>query len=434
MMSSILIIEDEHALGHALELAVRRIGHLPTLAASGGRALALLGGEGFDAVVLDIGLPDMSGIEVLERMRAAGSRLPVLVITAHAMLEHAIASRRLGISEYLMKPLDLVRFEDAVAALVTRGIRLEGPPPPSATTLIGTAPSMHRVFVGVARACCGDMPVLICGPSGSGKSLAARVIHNNSGRSAGPFQRVECATMRDADGWPELWNDARGTLVLEGIDGLLPALQADVAERIATTGTAQPRIVATVTGDGGVEKLLPDGLFYALSASTIGMPPLRERTGDIPALSRFFHGIRTTASQPLEMTAPALGALQAYDWPGNVRELQHVLEHAWAMAPGEPMRPGHLPPHVSDALRTAGGGMVGGELELVVGRWIESQLEITPEKEWRYEDLLEQIEAAMLGHLMDRFEGRPTRLAAALGMNRATLRKKLRSSGISDGD
>ena len=104
--ASILIIEDEHALGAALSLAVRRMGHLPTLVASGGAGLEALRRERFDALVLDIGLPDMSGLAVLERLRAEGSDLPVLIVTAHATLDHAIASQKLGATDYLMKPLD----------------------------------------------------------------------------------------------------------------------------------------------------------------------------------------------------------------------------------------------------------------------------------------------------------------------------------------
>jgi DNA-binding NtrC family response regulator len=430
-MAAILIIEDEHALGHALELAVRRIGHVPTLVASGGRALKLLESGGIDAVVLDIGLPDMSGIEVLERLRAAGSSLPVLVITAHAMLENAIASRRLGISEYLMKPLDLSSFEQAVAALVSSSIRLDGPPPPSAVTLIGTAPAMHRVFVGVARACCGEMPVLVCGPSGSGKSLTARVIHNNSPRGGGQFRSADCSMLHDEVAWDELWSDTTGTLVLEGLDALSAARQAELAERIGANAAQTARLVATLTCDGDAADLLHGALFYALKASLIEMPPLRERSGDIPALCRFFHGMRTGSAQPLEITAPALAALQVYEWPGNVRELQHALSHAWAMGRGEAMRPGHLPPHVAEALRE-GEGLVAGELDSVVARWLDLQLESTPEREWRYDGMLEKIEAAMLGHLMERFGGRPTHLASALGMNRATLRKKLRAAGIAE--
>lgn len=432
-MAAILIIEDEHALGHALELAVRRIGHVPTLAPNGARALDHLSNGGIDAVVLDIGLPDMSGIEVLVRMRAGGSRLPVLVITAHAMLDNAIASRRLGISEYLMKPLDLVRFEEAVTALVSSGIRLDGPPLPSAATLIGTASAMHRVFVGVARACCGEMPVLVCGPSGSGKSLAARVIHNNSARGVGRCRRVDCATVHEDEAWDGLWQDVTGTLVFEDIDVLPLARQAELAERIAADAEPTARIVATLTCDDGPAARMSGALFYALKALMIEMPPLRERTGDIPALCRFFHGMRTGNERPLEITAPALGALQAYDWPGNVRELQHALEHAWEMGHGEPMRPGHLPPHIAEALRTSGVA-VGGELESAVGRWLDLQMETTPEREWRYDGFLEKIEAAMLQHLMERFAGRPTHLASALGMNRATLRKKLRAAGISEGE
>jgi two-component system nitrogen regulation response regulator GlnG len=192
-------------------------------------------------------------------------------------------------------------------------------------------------------------------------------------------------------------------------------------------------VVATLTCEGDPGTLLHGALYYALRASLIEMPPLRDRTGDIPALCRFFHGVRTGTAQPLEITAPALGALQAYRWPGNVRELESALEHAWQIGHGEPMRPGHLPPHIAEALRT-GGGEVGGELESVVARWLDLQMETSPERDWRYDGFLEKIESAMLRHLLERFAGRPTHLASALGMNRATLRKKLRAAGISDGE
>ena len=126
-MASILIIEDEHALGNALALAVRRLGHLPTLAASGGAALKQLGERNFEAIVIDIGLPDVSGLEVLRKIRAAGSMVPVLVISAHATLDHTITSRKLGIADYLIKPLDLQRFEEVMSSLVTKSVLIAGP-------------------------------------------------------------------------------------------------------------------------------------------------------------------------------------------------------------------------------------------------------------------------------------------------------------------
>ena len=123
--------------------------------------------------------------------------------------------------------------------------------------------------------------------------------------------------------------------------------------------------------------------------------------------------------------------MQAYSWPGNVLELRHVLEQARAMSRGGPLFPGHLPPHVAAALHASGGMIISGELDAVVGRWLDSQMELISENEWHYDGLLDRIEGAVLGHLMKRFENRPTRLAAAMRLNRATLRQKLRRVGIS---
>lgn len=433
-MPAILIIEDEHALGGALSLAVRRLGHSPTLAASGAAALERISEQNFDAIVLDIGLPDINGLRVLEKIRNTGSKVPVVIITAHATLDHAITSQKLGIADYLIKPLDLQRFEEVISSLVTRSIVIPEPAQPTATSLIGAAPGMHRVFLGIARACSGDIPVLIHGPSGSGKTLAAQIIHTNSSRKSEPLRRLECATAQQPASLHAHLADPTGTLVLEGVDNLSSAMQSILAEEIGKSPSQLPRLIATLNGnprDTGRTDSLRSDIFYAFSALSIEMPPLSERTGDIPALSRFFNGLHENpARPPFEITPPALCALQAYSWPGNIRELQHVLEHAWAVSHGEPILPGHLPPHVADALRTSGGKIVSGELDSVIARWIDSQMEIIPEESWRYDAFLEKIETSVLNHLLDRFENRPTRLAAALKMNRATLRQKLRRYGL----
>jgi DNA-binding NtrC family response regulator len=433
-MAAILIIEDEHALGGALALAVRRLGHLPTLAASGAAALARIGEQAFEAIVLDIGLPDMSGLEVLRRIRESGSKVPVLIVTAHATLDHTITSQKLGIADYLIKPLDLQRFEEVISTLVTRSIAIAEPADRAALSLIGAAPGMHRLFLGIARACSGDLPVLVHGASGTGKTLVARVIHTNCNRSSDPLRFVECGTVQNPDSLQAYLADARGTLVFEGIDALDPTSQAAIAEALGRPDVRLPRLIATMLADPreAMEgNSLRADLYYAFSALSIALPALRERTGDIPALSRFFHGMHDGALSTFEISAAALNALQAYAWPGNIRELRHVIEHAIAMSRGEPLLPGHLPPHVAEALHTSGGKVVSGELDAVISRWIDSQLELMPEASWKYEKLLDQIEASMLAHLLRRFESRPTRLAAALQMNRATLRQKLRRGGLS---
>lgn len=433
-MAAILIVEDEHALGNALSLAVRRLGHMPTLAASGAAALERIAERAFEAIVIDIGLPDISGLEVLGKIRASGSSVPVVVITAHATLDHTIASQKLGIAEYLFKPLDLQRFEEVISTMVTRSIAIAGPAEKEAGSLIGAAPSMHRVFLGIARACSGDGPVLIHGPCGTGKTLAARVIHANGSRSGHPLRLVECGTIASAGALQACLAEPGGTLVLEGIDALNPALQGALAEAMEGAQSRLPRLIATMQGDpreSGAANPLRADLFYSFGALAIAMPPLRERTGDIPALSRFFHGLHGESPSPFRITAAALCALQAYSWPGNIRELRHVIEHGVAMSRGGPLLPGHLPPHVAESLHSSGGTAVAGELDAVIARWLDSQLELVAEKDWQYETLLEQIETSMLRHLLEKFENRPTRLAAALRMNRATLRQKLRRGGIS---
>jgi DNA-binding NtrC family response regulator len=433
-MAAILIIEDEHALGNALALAVRRLGHLPTLAASGGAALKLLVERRFEAIVLDIGLPDVSGLVILEKIRAAGSKIPVLIISAHATLDHTITSRKLGIADYLIKPLDLQRFEEVISSLVTKSVLIAGPAERPAISLIGASPGMHRVFLGIARACGGDPPVLIHGASGTGKTLAARLIHTNGSRAAEPLRLVECASIHGADSLRACLADPKGTLVLEDIDTLAPELQGVLAEAMGRTDVPLPRLIATMRADPrdpAIEHTLRADVFYAFSALSIAMPALRDRTGDIPALSRFFHGLHGDAATAFEISASALCALQAYSWPGNVRELRHVIELALAISRGGALLPGHLPPHVADALHTSGGKVVGGELDTVIARWLDSQLEMTPEANWQYDALLEKVETSMLAHLLERFENRPTRLATALRLNRATLRQKLRRAELS---
>ena len=434
-MSTILIVEDEHALGSALVMAVRRLGHLPELAPSGTAALERLATSRVDAVVLDIGLPDMSGVQVLERIRGEGSQVPVLIITAHAMLDHAIATQKLGVADYLIKPLDLAHFEQAVSALVAKGAWVAEITESTPATLIGAAACMHEVFLAVARACTGEMPVLLSGPCGSGKSLAARVIHANGIAAAGPLETVECGTVKTADVLHGLLDRTAGTLVLENLTDMEPPAQAALAERIAQRDRNMPRLIATTQEaprPSVAQARMREDLFYAFSSLVVTMPPLRERTGDIPALSRFLLAMQGASGERVEITAQALHALQAYDWPGNVRELRHALEHARAMSRGGPVFPGHLPPHIAEALRIHGSQLVSSELDAAVARWIDTNLDTTPEKEWRYDSLLDHIEASMLRHLLTRFANRPTHLAQALAMNRATLRQKLRRMGLNE--
>ncbi len=426
----ILIVEDEHALGAALSAAVRRTGHLPTLAASGAAAGEALRRGRWDAVILDIGLPDMSGLEVLARLRERDTGLPVLVITAHATLDHAIHAQKGGATLYLTKPLDLAQLEAALQSLLKSdggvAAAASAPAPMAAATLIGSAPCLQPVFIGIARACASAVATLITGPTGSGKSLAATIIHAHGGHG-GVLETLDCRQVETPVAllsWLEDRTTA-GAVALDEITALPAAAQIGMAAWLAGAAAPSPRVLATTRAEAetaGPEFGLQPDLYYALSASVISLPPLHRRSGDIPALAAFFLALRGNGAQVL--TAPALAALQSYAWPGNVRELRHALDYAAALSHDGRLFASHLPPHIAAQAQNPLQPSMTAEFDAVLGRWLEGRAEEP------YDHLLDALEAAMLRHLLDRHQGKATRLAAAMRLNRATLRQKLRRLGL----
>jgi DNA-binding NtrC family response regulator len=225
-------------------------------------------------------------------------------------------------------------------------------------------------------------------------------------------------------------------LVLDEVTELAPDLQTRLAEWLASAVRDRQRILATTgrdpreaVGDG----CLREDLYYALSTLTIPLPPLRERSGDIPALSAFFVGVRGEAPAP-HLTPPVLEALQAYPWPGNVRELRHVLNYAVTLSGGGPVFLSHLPSHVAAAAGLGETAPPPGELEAAVARWLDAGLALPEGDRPDYDTLLNRMEGVMLAHLLGRHENRPTHLAASLSIHRATLRQKLRRLGLQRGD
>ena len=431
----ILIIEDEHALGSAISLLVRRMGHLPSLVASGQAGLKAFGEAEFDAVVLDIGLPDMSGLQVLENLRASGALVPVLVITAHATLRHAIDSQKSGATAYLTKPLDMKQFQQTLDALLAPQIKIgeavgKGDADEGSPALIGGAPCLRETFLGIARGCAVEFPVLITGPGGSGKSLVASVIHAHSKRSGDALRVIACGGIQNEAEFREM---TVGSVVLDEISLLDLGLQSSLVAWLAEAGTIKARVMATSTQDplDAVHKgLLREDLYYALSPLTIPVPSLAERSGDIPALCAFFAGIKHEGLSP-RITPPVMAALQAYEWPGNVRELRHVVEYVLSMSQGGTVFLSHLPAHVAaTAVDSENDALTSGELESVLKRWIDAALSQPDDMLPSYDDLLQQIEAKLLKYLLEKHEMRPTRLATAMQIHRGTLRQKLQRAGL----
>ncbi|HBJ87995.1 MAG TPA: sigma-54-dependent Fis family transcriptional regulator [Verrucomicrobiales bacterium] len=410
MNTHILIIEDEYALAAALSTVARRLDATPVVAASGQGGIDKLSSQNFALIILDVGLPDMSGLKVLEKIQTLPKPPPVLVITAHGTLDTALEARRLGAREYFLKPLNLADLQRTIREVFTPA-KIEAI---AQTTMIGNCEPMQRAFAIIAQASGNDAPVLLLGPPGSGKSLAAEVIHRHSARANEPL------VVFRADEWPEDREEAalddaiekagNGVLFLDEISTWSKPLQAALMHRVgglkARVFSASSRELADLRED----------LFYALAVLQVTLPPLTERTGDIPALAASFLGERV-------LSAEALAALKAYAWPGNVRELKAAMTHAAAVCSGSTILPHHLPANLVKAEDT-------NHLEETMKRsltaWLDQRTTGTDETMPAYDDLLETVETSMLEMLLKRFDGKPTRLAAAMKMNRATLRRKLK--------
>lgn len=454
---AILIIEDEAGLAQALRAACEQMGHRSRAAANARAGLEQarhLAGS-LRLIVLDIGLPDRSGLDLLPQLRELLPAVPVLIITAHGSLQNAVAARQQGAADYLVKPLDLAVFDQAVTTLLK-----QTPAMPRAAcgddagedipVLTGASPAMQPVFKAVASACTSNAPVLLRGPSGSGKTLAARVIHNNSSRASGPFITLPCGGMSGALLESELFGHEQGafpgataavigllekadggTLLLDEIGDLPAETQARLLRFVEEKKFSRPgdsvehsvdvRLIAAtqrdLAGEVTAGRFRKD-LYFRLNVIEIALPALRQRMDDIPALARDL--LKAIAPERhLELAPETLTRLRGYDWPGHVRELRNALEHAAAQSTGAVLQPSHLPPALRGAPDTV---TIDRRLDNAIAAWAAVRLK---QAGIHYDALHDELESRLLTALLPHFDNRPTRLATALNMNRNTLRKRL---------
>jgi DNA-binding NtrC family response regulator len=446
-MRQILIIEDEAALANALSAVCKRIGFTTRALGSGAAGIAAMDGGSFALLILDIGLPDTSGLEVLKLARALHPEMPVIMITAHGNLDNAVAARRLGAASYLVKPLDLRDVEQTIGQVLATGTSapaLKTAEPPQRARLLGSSPAMQRVFLEIAHATTTDAPVLLSGPTGAGKSLAARVIHEHSARASAPFVALHCAALPEQLLESELFGHEKGaftgalteraghierarggTLFLDEIGDISPAVQAKllrfVEEHVFTRVGGREEIRVELRLITATHKNLRaevaagrfrEDLFYRLHVLEIAMPPLKERRSDLRELAANF---LAAAPRPLALAEDTALLLERHEWPGNLRELRNALEHAAAVSAGPVILPQHLPRALREEAESA--PAVEERLAKPLADWLDLQL-------------AHALEAEVLRHLLARFDGKPTILARETDMNRMTLRKKLAAAGI----
>ncbi|HWB03817.1 MAG TPA: sigma-54 dependent transcriptional regulator [Verrucomicrobiales bacterium] len=433
---AVLIIEDEAALAQALRTACEQMGHRTKVTANARAGLeqAQQSGASLKLIVLDIGLPDRSGLDLLPELRRLFPEVPVLIITAHGSLQNAVAARQQGAADYLVKPLDLTSFEQAVKGLL-RQASATGSGAPERThdlpVLTGSSAAMQPVFKAIAHACTSTAPVLLRGPSGSGKTLAARVIHAHGSRAPGPFITQACGDLPPSGEHfsGRLMEQARGgTLLLDEISDLPADYQAQLLRLVENQALAawdhddpDVRIIAAthrdLAGEVTAGRFRKD-LYFRLNVIEIVLPALRQRMDDIPSLTKTLLA-RIAPGRDLEAAPETLTRLASWDWPGHVRELRNALEHAASVSSGPLLLPSHLPSSLRGTLDTAS---IDRRLHNALTAWAAARLK---QPGINYDTMHEQLESRLLSVLLPHFENRPTRLAAALNMNRNTLRKRL---------
>ncbi|MDH4410949.1 MAG: sigma 54-interacting transcriptional regulator [Verrucomicrobiales bacterium] len=430
----VLIVEDERALAIAFAAAVRQSGAASELAPTAAQARRLLReSPPFDALILDIGLPDENGLAFLASLTEA-ERLPTLVVTAHGEIGNTIAARKLGVREFFTKPLDFATFTGALATILRPAARRAAPAPESDSAFLGAAPAMRPVFRQIAHACASDEPVLLRGETGSGKTRVARLIREYSREKDAPFvlHAAGAAPLAEA-----LTNAQDGVLVVEDLTSLPADEQALLVRGIEADDAAFPRLLATVSSDlatavtGGT---LRSDLYYRLQVLEVSLPPLRERREDLPALADFF-AAQLAPGRHLELDESTLSRLLSHDWPGNLRELRNVVSFALTAAAGSSIIASrHLPTYLVDPPVVPGGEVDPAHLPEPLIRslrdWIESRFR--QESVPTYRELSEALETGLIRELLPRYGGRLARLATELQANRATLRKRLKKTSLEE--
>lgn len=384
----LLMVDDDDVLLDVMEERFERLGNKVAACARGEDALARLIQTRFDVVILDINLPDASGLDLLAKIKEQLPETEVIMLTAHGSIESAIKAMKAGAYDYLTKPFQFSELEILVqkafekASLARRErqwveqIAFESP----RYRIVGSSPANQRVMQLIEKVAPSDATVLIRGASGTGKELVARAIHYNSPRRNRPLVTVNCAALQETLLESELFGHEKGaftsafqtkpglievaeggTLFIDEIAEMAPGLQAKLLRvlenghyrRVGSTheAVADVRIIAATNKNLEDEQKsgrFREDLYYRLNVVSIRLPTLKERRQDIPELVQHFLTTRRIGATPFTITPDALDTLMTYDWPGNVRELANVLERAQILAEDQTITIDDLPDALLD--------------------------------------------------------------------------------------
>jgi nitrogen regulation protein NR(I) len=476
-MSTLLIVDDEPNVLYSLQKRLRSDSLNVITATTAKQGMEMVARHDPDAVLLDVRLPDMSGLDAFDEIRERDPRLPVVIITAHATTETAIEAMKRGAFEYLLKPLDLPELRKVVARALdlSRLSRVpavfgeEAGADASVDRIVGLSAPMQAVYKNIGRVAAQDVNVLILGESGTGKELVARAIYFHSRRSKRPFLAINCAAIPESLLESELFGHERGaftgadrrrigkfeqanrgTIFLDEIGDMSLATQAKVLrlvqdgrfERVGGNETIHSDVRIIAATNQNLEELVASGrfredLYYRLKVFAIHLPPLRARMDDMPILVEHFAKLSSRELRKPIRSVPAdtMELLKAYDWPGNVRELQSAIKYAFVQATGDVLAPHWLPENVR---RGRAGGVPPGHVRAPSGSLNIAEIARRLAKSGSrdiYRHVHAEVDRILLDEVLLHADGNQVLASQMLGISRTTLRSKLSAlGGIPDDD
>jgi two-component system nitrogen regulation response regulator GlnG len=423
-----------------------------------------------DVVLLDVRLPDLSGLEVYQRLRQIDARIPVVFITASTTADTAIEAMKQGALDYLFKPLNLAQLRTVVGQALELGRLMREPavvaetPPEDdrGDAILGSCPAMREVYKAIGRVADQNVVVLITGESGTGKELVARAIYQHGPRARAPFLALNCAAIPENLLESELFGHEKGTftgadrrrigkfeqcnggtLFLDEVGDMPLALQAKLLrllqeqsfERVGGNETIRTdvRLIAATNRDlkawSEQGKFRPD-LYYRLGVFTIPLPPLRERGDDLPLLVRHYlrRYNRQLGRDVREVAPEALELLRRYPWPGNIRELQNALQLALLQAQGNILLAAFLPDWLKSSPASGATPDPGAKEAFAFEPFIRELLRTDTSN--LYAEVHQQLDRLLLPLVLEGTQGNQVQAARVLGIARQTLRLKLRELGF----
>jgi nitrogen regulation protein NR(I) len=464
-IAQILLIEDDAGLATALQRVLADEGCDVSVEKRGDTGLERAKGDSFDAVITDLKLPGLSGMDLVRELHEAKPRLPIILITAHGTTETAIEATKFGAYDYLLKPFEMTEMIELVGKAVASSRLMSEPVGlgeigATRHAIVGHSRAMQEIYKEIGRVAARPVSVLIRGETGTGKELIARALYQHSDRANAPFVAINCAAIPETLLESELFGHERGaftgadsrrigrfeqahlgTIFLDEIGDMSPGTQGKLL-RVLQEKTIQRlggkevipvdvRVVAATHRDlqkAMQERLFREDLFYRLNVVVIDLPPLRDRREDIPELVKYFlrkYAEELGAENP-SIQPDALQFLQTQSWPGNVRELENVVRKILLLGRGYTIHVDHVR-SVMARLSSAGRGPDPSLREFAADLLASAQ---RGELDDALARLLDAAEREIFAQAIHLAQGNQAKAARWLGVSRLTMREKLTHFGM----